>query len=434
MTLARAPIARWAAYGLALLLPVSACWFVGPSLAPGVPVQHYARAGLYPSDAAVAVLLLTGLARRRLFAAGAGPGWVLVPLAGLAALALLTAATALSPPLAAYTAVRWLSALGVYLVLARTDVPVGRWIAVLVAGLVLQTCLGIGQVITQGPVGLPGELALPPHQMGAAVLVVSGRPWLRAYGLTFHPNVLGGYLVVGLLISLPLLERRWMRPLWWLLATGLLITFSRSAWLAAAVVLPLLAGWLAWRRPELRRGLVVTLGGAAVIGLVAAGVLGRHAASRFRPSATVAESRSLRERGELTDFAFSLIGERPLVGVGAGNFVLAAGRAERPMEAQPVHNVPLLLAAEISVLGAGLWYWLWLAPGLALRSRAEDGAPWSAVLTAAWFAWGIIALWDYYPWALNDGRLLGVTLLGLMARTVKAAGEGAALPERRGCT
>jgi len=218
-------------------------------------------------------------------------------------------------------------------------------------------------------------------------------------------------------------------PFFWALSLIAEVYTLHTA-LMAAIILALLS----WSEDPTPRRLAVTLGGAAVIGLVAAGVLGRQAASRFRPSATVAESRSLRERGELIDLAFSLIAERPLDGVGAGNFVLAARRAERPMEAQPVHNVPLLLAAEVSVLGAGLWYWLWLAPGLALRSRAEDGAPWSAVLTAAWFAWGIIALWDYYPWALNDGRLLGVTSLGLMAGTVKAGGESAALPERRGCT
>lgn len=412
----RVTLSRWAGYGLALLLPLSVYRPIGPSPAPAV-LDLYVRPGLYLSDLAAGVLLVAGLARRRPFEGAGRIGRVTGLLAALVALGLLTAPAALSPRLAVYTALRWLLALGVYLALGRGDGPVEKWIEVFVIGLGLQALIGTGQVLAQGPLGVPGELALAPHRPGAAILTVGGRQWLRAYGLTFHPNVLGGYLAVGLLVSLPLLVRRWMRPLWWLLGLGLLLSFSRSAWLATGVVLPPLTGWLAWQRPELRRPLAITLGSAALILLLATGMLADQLISRLRPAATATESRSLSERGELIGLALELVAERPLMGVGAGNFPLAvrhAGMPDRPVNPQPVHNVLLLLASEVGLLGGGIWFWLWLAPGLALGERLRNAYVWPVVLVAAWFAWSIIGLWDDYPWALDSGRLLGASLLGLI--------------------
>jgi O-antigen ligase len=135
--------------------------------------------------------------------------------------------------------------------------------------------------------------------------------------------------------------------------------------------------------------------------------------ARARPAATLAETRSLNERGRLIGIALDLVAERPLTGIGAGNFALAMFEVETSMHPQPVHNVPLLLAAEVGALGALVWFWLWLAPGLALSHLRRDQNHWLVVLVAALFGLGIISLWDDYPWALNAGRLLSVTLLGL---------------------
>jgi O-antigen ligase len=326
----------------------------------------------------------------------------------------------LSPTLAGYSALRWLLAVGVYLSLAQGDLLLERWVQVFLVGLGLQAIVGLGQVIHQGPLGLPGELALEPARSGAAILTVGGRRWLRAYGLTLHPNVLGGFLAIGLVLGLPLLKRFRMRILWWLLGLGLLVSFSRSAWLATALVLPPVAGWLAWRRPSLRRPLGTTLASAALVALIGGVLFAGQFASRLGRTATVTESRSLSERGELIAIALDVITNRPLTGVGAGNFPLAVAATDTPALPQPVHNVPLLLAAEVGVLGGGLWIWLWLTPGLALQHFWRRHAPWMVILIGAWFALGTISLWDSYPWALNAGRLLTATVLGLTSRALTA--------------
>ena len=71
-------------------------------------------------------------------------------------------------------------------------------------------------------------------------------------------------------------------------------------------------------------------------------------------------------------------------------------------------NVPMLLASEIGMLGGILWYILWIAPTLWAGRVAWGEDAWLVVLLAAWFALGLIGLWDSYPWSLEAGWLLAV--------------------------
>jgi O-antigen ligase len=328
----------------------------------------------------------------------------------------MTVPAAKSPPLAGYYALRWLWAACLYLFMVESNVLAEEWTTVFLFGLGIQALVGVGQVLRQGPLGLPGELALEPAQTGAAILEVNGQRWLRAYGLTFHPNVLGGFLAAGILLAMPLLKRWRVRLLWWVLVLGLLLTFSRSAWLATAVSLPPLAGWLSWRKPGLRTPIGLSVAGAVLVALLGASTLSGQFQTRARPSATVSESRSLNERAELIAIALNTITDRPVVGVGAGNFPLVTLDSKRPVAPQPVHNVPMLLAAEVGIVAAALWLWLWLRPGIALENLWRRDRYWPVVLIAVGFAIGVIGLWDDYPWALESGRLLTLTVLAFTSR------------------
>jgi O-antigen ligase len=399
---------QWPYLALMLLAPLAAHWPLGPVLVPELPAL-YAAPALQLSDLAVAAVLFGGLGLRSTSSRA-----LLWPLLALAGLALLTVPLALSQKIAVYTVSRWLLAVALAVALMSQELDRRQVEAALLLGLCLNALIGIAQVALQGPLGLPGEMAPPAANAGASIIVAGQARWLRAYGLTLHPNVLGGYLAVGLLLAVPLLERRRWRLCWWLLLAGLLLSFSRSAWLAVALALPPSAGWLAWRRPALRRPLGITLAGAALIALALAAVLAGPVQSRMRPASVAAEQRSLDERGEMVALALRLIGQRPLHGVGAGNFPVAMHAAGSPVEPQYVHNVPLLLAAELGVAGGALWLWLWLAPfWLLWRGRAS---PRLVALVGAWLALGVIALWDSYPWGLPPGQLLTATLLGLIGR------------------
>jgi O-antigen ligase len=187
--------------------------------------------------------------------------------------------------------------------------------------------------------------------------------------------------------------------------------------------MPPAVGWLLHRRPPLRRSLVVALLGGALIAALAVAPVTGQLLTRLRPLATPVEHRSVSERGVLQAVAVDIIAMHPLTGVGAGNFSPAMLGAGAPFPPQPVHSVPLLVAAEVGVLGGGLWLWLWLVPGMALTRHFRRAGSWAVALVSAWFALGVIGLWDAYPWALNAGRLLSATLLGLVSRAL-GHGEG----------
>ena len=110
------------------------------------------------------------------------------------------------------------------------------------AVLIIQGAVAAGQFLAQRDLGLVplGELPLHPAHEGNSVLLARGQPWLRAYGLTIHPNLLGALLAALLLLALPMARReRGAERSAVLLAlvvggAGLFLSFSRASWLGFA--------------------------------------------------------------------------------------------------------------------------------------------------------------------------------------------------------
>jgi O-antigen ligase len=419
-------MARYAAYALVVLAPLTVFAPLGPPLAGGI-VPFYVQAVAELSDAAALLLILASLFARR--ERPASPATLRAPFTGallmLAALGLVTSPFALSPPLAAYSALRWLLSAGVAWALVRAEVSAAAVATAFSIGLVAQAAIGTMQVLAQSPLGLPGELMLPASHPGAVVVTVGATRFLRACGLTFHPNVLGGFLCVGILFALPRLDRLALRVVWWILWLGLLLTFSRSAWLAIALTLPVAATWLFVHRPAWRGSFVASLAGAALGAVVAAAVLAPQLATRLTPvvaalggSATPepVEQGSIDERVEMARSAMTAIAANPLTGVGAGNFPLEMRRQHSRVGAQYVHDVPLLLAAEVGFLGGIVWSAAWLAGVVVLTAGWRRLSPTAVSALAAWCAIGVIGLFDCYPWSLPAGRLLTALTLGLVDR------------------
>jgi len=320
--------------------------------------------------------------------------------------------------MASYTAFRWVLAFFLFVTLKNSPVPLAKMVKVFLLGLGVHAVIGLVQFLIRSPIGIPGEMALETSHYQAPIISVAGVRWLRAYGLTFHPNVLGGFLVVGLLLSLPLLNQHWVRVLWWFLGVGLFLSFSRSAWLVIAILLPLIIGWLVWKVPEIRRSLVIVLVIAGILGLIGAGLFGPLIIKRLNMTGVGSNRSSIRERGLLMVVALETVISNPITGVGAGNFPLVILFHDPPIAVKPhyVHNIPLLLAAETGIAAIVLWFWLWLAPTSILEKLVKEKRLWAIAILAAWFAIGAIGLWDFYPWALESGRLLTVTLLAWLAQ------------------
>jgi hypothetical protein len=271
-------------------------------------------------------------------------------------------------------------------------------------------------------------------------------PWLRGYGLTAHANILGGYLSLGLaaLMASRLVGaddrpgrpgRGWLFLIFGVLVAGLLSTFSRSAWFGTAVGVGLLAlVWHANRRVwQSRRGLpgrLALIGG--LISLLYLGFWPGYFVSRLMtpagewlgvlevPSENI-EMINLETRAGYDETAWRLIVDHFPGGVGGANFTQASYRLDPDLPPDhlylPVHNVLLLITAELGPAGGLCWLWLWGAFGLALwRSRAAVSRDswllgWSIALVSLF----VISFFDFYLWGWQFGRLMLWAMLGLWA-------------------
>ncbi len=282
----------------------------------------------------------------------------------------------------------------------------------LALAIVIQSAVAVGQFALQRDLGLQalGEPALNPELSGICVLFAREQRWLRAYGLTGHPNVLGHLLSVLLLLVIDDVGQvRGWRKAWFTLVgglglLGLLTTFSRTAWLGFS------AGLLCWatrsivsddrwpRRPgKLRLSHFVRAWSdyahfliAAVLAIAFLLFFHDMVASRLLQLETPIEARSIRDRRTDVELALRLIARHSWFGVGVGNY-LPAVRAIEP-DSRIVHNVPLLTAAELGLSGALLWF------GIAVSGLAQL---WS-VAWPAWIAMLIGSLFDIALFPVNS--------------------------------
>jgi O-antigen ligase len=279
----------------------------------------------------------------------------------------------------------------------------------------VQAGIAIAQFALQKDLGLVnfGELPLNPLFEGITVLYARGQPWLRAYGLTAHPNLLGALLAMLLLWLLPMLGRLRGVAQWLLLAVisigllGLFVSFSRSAWLAFGCGL---FTWLLGRRRLVtRRPLTHAIRPSWTwlpFGLLLIPVLALLAfnydlvLSRFIALDTPIEAQSLNQRWADDRLAMEIIGRYPWRGVGMGNYEQLARTIEP--KASRVHNVPLYVTAELG-LGAGLlWLWLMIPPFLWWwrgRFRSPSAGPSiTAAQLAPWVAMIVMNMFDTMVW------------------------------------
>lgn len=405
----------------------------------------------FPAVLAVAAWLLTPFPRRikRL------PRWLSATLFLLATWATLSTLWAPMPLYALYQAGRlWLLG-GVFLVVATTW-ELRRLMAwTLLISAALQAGIGLAQFLLQRTLGLRdlGEVTWRPDWPGASVITAEGVPTLRAYGLTQHPNLLGGFLMAATLLGAGLAlnergRRGWLAVLFTTVSFGgLLITFSRAAWLglaggAAAASLLL---WLRQRRHPpaspagpaacaMRRGPAIGLL-AGLLAVTALFVVTQWPLLRPRLglAAEGVEIRSFDERAVLEAASQVLIREHFWRGTGYGNFSIALWQ-RRPAELaaypiyQPVHRALLLAQAELGLPGSLLWLAMNLGPWLALwrnRRRWPGTAPpaLSASIAGALLALSMVSWFDFYPWFSQQGRLLVWILLGLWAGTMSVDQE-----------
>lgn len=248
----------------------------------------------------------------------------------------------------------------------------------------------------------------------SAVHLSDGSRVMRPYGTLPHPNILGGFTLVSLLgpASLFLVNERPNYPALMLFALGIslfALTFSRSAWLGLMAFLFVLI----LKSKNLNRKRAVFLAMIAAISFAITLYPYRQLVQARTVNITSnSEKFSFTGRMWLNQEAMQMISEHPVAGAGVGSFIIELSqRAGEGYIIEPVHNLPLLVGAELGSVGLIVLTGLFVSIVLNIFQTQT----WEAILAGAIIAGlGIISLFDHYLWSLAPGRLIVGLALGLL--------------------
>ncbi len=338
-----------------------------------------------------------------------------------------------------------------------------------VAGLLVPCGLAWWQALT-GTSPSSSWLGLAAHDaatLGASVIETGSDRILRGYGTFPHPNIFGGYLVVGLLVvgsglwvvgresevglvvgSESFVEKE--RPLAThhspltnslaaaILASTLVLTFSRSSWIAFAVggfafVVCRLSSRptthniqstppdspLTTHHKRLTISLLLPL--FAILATLA--IFHTPAFTRFQPAARL-EAKSIAERSGEYPVWDDVARLNPVTGVGPGNYTAALATLYPGRDAyayQPIHNAFLLFLAETGLFGL-------FAAARLVREGSRLFRPWNwsagyAIGTSLLCALVVLASLDHYLWSLWPGLVLGAFALAFVLKMIVSPEE-----------
>jgi O-antigen ligase len=273
------------------------------------------------------------------------------------------------------------------------------------------------------------------------------REVLRSYGTFPHPNVLGGFLVVSLILIINQLVNqisnikyqilnmhfKYQIVCWTYIASGflgfigLILTFSRSAWgvgIAGLLIVVLKQHYpgyffnkfklseLKIKNYELRAKLLF------IIFLILIPV------SYFliQLGATInLNSESLVVRNELNLASLNMFVHSPILGVGLGNYLVNLPNylvKHQVYFIQPVHNIYLLLLSEVGFVGVGLLVMI-IIFALKYEVRIIKCEPKvdkniRFMILASLFMILVLGLFDHYPLTLQQGQLMTTLIFSLL--------------------
>ena len=349
-----------------------------------------------------------------------------------------------------------------------------------------QSTIGIFQFVNQCSIGLfwLKESKISPIIPGVAKVILRHQVLIRAYGLLPHPNILGGYLVFSIIISLLLSKllqshiaststyscesnqteqkrktkksdsNNLLNCSMWNNLTNYILNIVPRGTILLLVLLRIII------TIELI-ALLLTISKSAYIGLFIAFLyisllkinnnvpretLLRSISKQFKmfhvkhlfiklaliclillfsiilvkPDFYSLFVKSLVERGFYLNVSRGTLMARPLLGIGAGQFIfqLLTIPGIQNWQFQPVHNVFLLIANEYGILVA-LGFILFLTKLLQHRNCSTWNNYTNSIITThvkgVLFAFIFIMIFDHYFWDIQQGQMLLWLTLGIIA-------------------
>lgn len=281
----------------------------------------------------------------------------------------------------------------------------GTYMRTLVISLCAMALLGISQFATSSvsPSSWLGISAQNAQTQGVPVVLMNGERMPRPFGSMPHPNIYGGFSALLMLMAGVLYTHKkyqaYASIVYIIGMAGVMVSFSRSAWLMGLIVCSYL--WLHARTNRLMQSMmnITFIAGTAFILLYYPAIM-----TRLEPRQDI-ERRSIDERLSGIETALELMQQNKWLGTGLHNYThaLADARPELPGYALvPVHNTLLLMVTELGLTVISL-----LAYALyTLKHRL----PWRAIIMAIVILLPVL-MFDHYAWSLYPGIMMSILTL-----------------------
>jgi len=325
---------------------------------------------------------------------------------------------------------------------------------ILVLGGVFQSILAIAQFYKQSSLGLKFIEAgsYTPGEAGVATFISGAEKVMRAYGSFPHPNVLAAFLLLAIFCFYAL----WLSgafkgkknyilcPIsYFLLIFALFLTFSREVILTFVFVsfafflmrfFQLRTLYHSEERLAMGKRMMTLALFFVIFSILSAIIVLPYFKTRFTGISINEEAINL--RFFYNKMAFEMIKEKPILGIGIGNFANYSHEFPAFLRAankiynsgnltgkeipewlyQPAHNIYLLIAAEIGILGILVFIIFLLKKFLkAIKPiKPKELIELVGPMPFLFVGFLIIGLSDHFSWTLQSGGIMFWLSLALM--------------------
>ncbi len=327
--------------------------------------------------------------------------------------------------LSLYFSVLLFSGAGLFLMIPIFSFSEQKVVKIFTISVILQSVIGLMQFITQQTVSQKflGLSHREIWQGGNAVFTVNGERWLRNYGAMPHPNIFGTLLFATLLLTIGLYyfsvykKNIFVKALYFigiaLISLNILFTFSRSAWLMTimGIIAILVLFWREKRKILMPIFVVIVL--SVVIIFSSANLFRERVEQDSLPTHNSIVDRELYIRQALKSTS-----QYPLIGVGAGDYTKSVFEQDHHLRPiwfyQPVHNVFILITAELGIIGLILFLsFLILIYSYIFRSWYHFNF-WQKIFSTIFSLLLVFSLLDHWFWSTHFGLLFLFFLTGLI--------------------
>lgn len=271
-------------------------------------------------------------------------------------------------------------------------------------------------------------------QGGTSVLQNKSGRWLRAYGGLEHPNILAGYLLIALFFSFCLYLLSINKSVFYkkilfyfsitIIFFAFLITFSRTAYLAFSIGLFLFFIYIvSQKKKSLLRKLFFPFLTIILITIFFTTTYSNLLLSRVT-SISRLEQKSINDRLLYISEAENQINQHPFIGVGLNNYTLSVYNDDiykKPgWQYQPVHNVFILILAELGLIGLVLFasiiiQLLWHISIIFKEPFQKKELP-KIFFAIAFISLIIIFIFDHWLWTSDFGFFLFWLVAGFLMK------------------